>query len=120
MKAWVFVEGPADVSGLEALWQDWRKRLKELGHGIKIIPLADKSRFLKRFGERAAEKLAANDVDVVVGLPDLYPTQPESKVDHEHIDLRELRDVQNHAVKNALIGTQQHSKAAAMKAMDRV
>ena len=120
MKAWVFVEGPADVSGLEALWHDWRKRLKKLGHGIKIIPLHDKSRFLKRFGERAAEKLAASDVDVVVGLPDLHPLQPESDQEHKHTDLEELKDVQQHSVKQALTTTQGLSRPAATKALKRL
>jgi len=29
MKVWVYVEGPADRSGLEALWDGWRQKLRQ-------------------------------------------------------------------------------------------
>lgn len=102
MKAWVFVEGPADKLGLDALWADWRTRLSDKGWGIVIIPLNSKANFLKKFGARAAEKLAGDARDVVVGLPDLHPTLPFSGTAFEHADARTLKALQRRAVRKAL------------------
>lgn|GEM_PF-325797 len=106
MKAWVFVEGESDRLGLEALWRVWREDLRAKGHGIRIIALDGKAKFLRKFGARAAEKLAANGIDVVVGFPDLYPTSPFANSDYQHSTVNELRDLQTRLVRSALQTTQ--------------
>lgn len=101
MKVWVFVEGVADKLGLEALWDEWRKRLSTAGWGIAIVPLDTKANFLKKFGARAAEKLVGGGQDLVVGLPDLYPTEP-FRADFEHKDAATLKELQRRRVRAAL------------------
>ncbi len=102
MKVWAYVEGPSDRSGLEALLQTWRPRLKEKGWGIHVIPLDGKSRFFRKIGARAAEKLIADSRDLVVGLPDLYPNQPYAGTEFQHSTASELMDVQTRLVREAL------------------
>lgn len=100
MKVWVYVEGAGDKSGLEALWTEWRSRLKSAGWGMPIIPLEGKPKFLRKFGVVAAEKLLANDEDLVVGIPDLHPI-----VDHgefEHRDASSLKALLLRRVRTAL------------------
>ena len=94
MKVWVFVEGESDRLALNALWAIWRDALRVAGWGIHIIPLDDKSRYFRKIGPRAAEKLANNDVDLVVGLPDLYPNREYENTPFEHRDLDELTALQ--------------------------
>ena len=57
MKVWIFVEGESDKLALNALWKRWLEKLKVTGWGIKIIPLENKSKFFRKIGPRAAEKL---------------------------------------------------------------
>jgi len=103
LKAFVFVEGPSDKLGLEALWEPWRQRLRTKRAGIEVIPLVNKAQFLRKFGERAAEKLVGSDRDVVVGLPDLYPTDPFTKNSKtRHLNANDLKSVQAEAVRVAL------------------
>ncbi len=113
MKAYVFVEGPSDVEGLKALWQSWLLRLRPSGHGIAVFSLKDKSNYLKKFGERAAERLVANPDDVVVGLPDLYPVTPFDPTEYQHRNLEELKQLQRKAVIKSLQKTQNCSKSTA-------
>ena len=75
MKVWIFVEGESDRIALNALWAKWRESLRKAGWGIQIIPLENKSKFFRKIGHRAAEKLTNNEDDLVVGLPDLYPNR---------------------------------------------
>ena len=102
MKVWIFVEGSSDVKALSALWSGWKQNLREKGWGIQLIPLGDKSKYFKDIGSRAAEKLANDARDLVVGLPDLYPNRDYAKTDYKHDNLRELRDVQTRLVKQHL------------------
>lgn len=102
MKAWVFVEGISDKLGLEALWADWLTRLRAKRYGVQVIPLDNKASLLRKFGARAAEKLVANAEDVVVGLPDLYPTVPFKGTDYEHFDAQSLKMLQVRLVRRAL------------------
>jgi hypothetical protein len=103
MKVWVYVEGPADRSGLDALWENWRQRLKQRHWGIQVIPLDDKNRFFRKIGAHAAEKLLADSYDLVVGLPDYYPNQPYIGTKYQHGTLEELLDLQRKLVKDNLI-----------------
>ena len=102
MKVWVFVEGESDRIALEFLLKAWKERLREKRHGIAIIPLDDKSRFFRKIGHRAAEKLVARAQDVAVGLPDLYPSAPYDNTNFKHSNILELKQVQVREVKRAL------------------
>jgi hypothetical protein len=102
VKAWVYVEGESDVLALNALWQPWLSRLRAERHTIEIIALIDKARYFKKIGARAADKLAASPDDVVVGLPDLYPSRPYEGTEFAHTDFVQLQTVQRALVKKAL------------------
>ena len=105
MKVWVFVEGPSDRLALQALWADWRERLRASRHGIEIIPLDDKSRFFRKIGPWAAHHLAGDAKDIVVGLPDLYPNSEYRQTENAHENLAELQQVQIKLVKKGLTET---------------
>ena len=102
MKIWVYVEGESDKNALTALWGGWTERLRLAGHGIKIIPLANKSQFLRKVGHRAARILYDNDEDIVIGLPDLYPNREYETTEFKHADTGELEEVQRREVSKAL------------------
>lgn len=102
MKIWVYVEGESDKNALTALWGGWSEQLRSVGHGIKIIPLANKSQFLRKIGHRAARILYDNDEDIVIGLPDLYPNKEFERTKFKHQDFTELKHVQISEVSNAL------------------
>ncbi len=103
MKVFVFVEGRSDVVALEALWRSWIEDLRNAGHGIALVALDDKSRFLRKIGPRAAEKLLSNDQDLAMGLPDLYPNAPyASSRRYQHANAAALKQVQVHLVSQAL------------------
>lgn len=102
MKIWAYVEGESDKNALTALWRGWSERLRPAGHGIRIIPLASKSQFLRKVGHRAARILYDNDEDIVIGLPDLYPNKEFERTKFKHEDVVELKQVQINRVSNAL------------------
>lgn len=102
MKVWVFVEGVSDRLALDALWAEWKTQLRQAGWGIHIIPLDDKSRFFRKMGPRAAEKIVADVSDLAVGLPDLYPNHPYKGTLYEHADLPALKSVQKRLVQGGL------------------
>ena len=102
MKVWVFVEGESDRIALNALWASWQTRLSSSRWGIQIIPLDDKSKFFRKIGPHAAEKMVHDDQDLVVGLPDLYPNGAYSNTKFKHDDLSELKRVQTRLVRDAL------------------
>jgi hypothetical protein len=102
MKVWIYVEGESDRIALNALWAGWRELLRGAGWGIQIIPLDDKSRFFGKIGPHAAEKLADNEYDLVVGLPDLYPNHEYMNSEYRHTDLAELKRVQVTLVEKGL------------------
>ena len=102
MKVWIFVEGPSEVKALSALLNDWKQNLSAKGWGIQLIPLDNKSKYFKKIGSRATEKLANDPHDLVVGLPDLYPNRDYANTDYKHNNLRELQGVQTRLVKQHL------------------
>jgi len=104
MKVYIYVEGESDKLGLQTLWTNWRKQLRAAGHGIEIIPLTNKSQYFRKIGPRAAEKLCANNEDIVIGLPDLYPNQPYARTRFEHSNMAQLMSIQKREVSNALQG----------------
>ena len=102
MKVWIFVEGRSDVQALSALWSDWQQRLGKKGWGIQLIPLEGKSKYFRKIGARATEKLVNNACDLVVGLPDLYPNRGYANTQYKHNNLKELRAVQTRLVKQQM------------------
>ena len=119
MKVWVYVEGESDRLALEALWRDWRERLRSGNHGIAVVPLHDKSRFFRKIGPRAAEKLDNNESDLVIGLPDLHPTNVYSNTDFRHDDLEQLQGVQRRLVREKLESIFGYPTAQASHALER-
>lgn len=119
MKVWLFVEGPSDSTALETLWSGWQKSLRKGGWGIKIIPLQSKSLFFKKIGHRAAEKLADNENDLVVGLPDLYPNREYIDSRYKHDGIEELMKVQTELVKGNLDKIYGFSSSQVTTALDR-
>jgi hypothetical protein len=119
MKVYVFVEGPADRLALETLWRGWCDRLRQARHGIAVIALGDKSRFFRKIGPHAAEKLVASQTDVVVGLPDLYPNAEYQNTEYKHDDLDELQAVEKRQVSHALREVYGISPSDALHLLDR-
>ena len=102
MKVWIFVEGSSDVKALSALLNGWKQNLSAKGWGIQIIPLENKSKYFRKIGSRATEKLVNDARDLVVGLPDLYPNRDYADTEYKHDNLEELRNVQTRLVKQNL------------------
>jgi len=102
LRIYVFVEGPSDGLALSALWSTWLAGLTAKGHGIRVIPLPSKAEYLKNIGHRAAEMLANNAEDLVVGLPDLYPNAEYSSTRFRHDDLAALEALQRDSVRRNL------------------
>ncbi|MDB5318888.1 MAG: hypothetical protein JWN40_519 [Phycisphaerales bacterium] len=102
MIAYVYVEGESDRLALEALWKTWRDQLRQSGDGIRVLPLDDKARFFRKIGAHTAARLLANADDIIVGLPDLYPTAPYANGPYAHTNLAELNAVQKREVRRAL------------------
>ena len=102
MKVWIFVEGSSDVKALSALLNGWKQNLSTKGWGIQVIPLESKSKYFRKIGSRATEKLANDARDLVVGLPDLYPNRDYADTEYKHNNLQELQGVQTSLVKQHL------------------
>jgi hypothetical protein len=119
MKLWMFVEGESDRIALNTLWATWRVSLQSVGWGIQIIVLDNKSKFFRKIGHRAAEKLMNNEDDLVVGLPDLYPNRGYEHTEYEHHDLNELMLVQRELVKRSLCNDFQCSPRQIQTLIDR-
>lgn len=101
MKAFVFVEGPSDVLALDALWAGWCRLLRGVGRGISVIHLRNKTNFLRKIGPRAAEKLISG-CDLVVAIPDLYPSEPYVATEWRHSNFEELVNLERRLVRDAL------------------
>ena len=111
MKVWIFVEGSSDVKALSTLLNGWKQNLSAKGWGIQLIPLESKSKYFRKIGSRATEKLANDAHDLVVGLPDLYPNQDYANTDYRHSNLKELQDVQKHLVERQLQRMGRHTNS---------
>ena len=93
-KALVFVEGPSDRAGLEILLRPVIAEANERGRSIRFLPKGGKSRLLSEVPGLAVDHLADNPADLVVALPDLYPTRGyENELAHQ--DYQGLRTVLN-------------------------
>ncbi|MDD5559592.1 hypothetical protein [Candidatus Methylomirabilis sp.] len=102
MKVWVYVEGESDRIALNALWAKWRTALRQAGWGVQLIPLDDKSRFFRKIGPHATEKLLADPLDLVVGLPDFYPNQPFVGTPNQHATVNDLVNLQRKLVQDTI------------------
>ena len=102
MKVYVYVEGPSDRIALEALWYDWRQKLRGNSSAIHVIDLDNKSKYFRKIGSRASEKLMANQNDLVVGLLDFYPNNSYRGTDYAHDNFTELISLQNRLVNQCL------------------
>jgi hypothetical protein len=102
MKVWVFVEGEADRIALEALWLNWWQRLRAQNHDLSIIPVGSKHDLLKAIGWRTARALQEVRSDIVVGLPDLYPSRDFVATPFAHESLEDLQELQRNQVRQAL------------------
>lgn len=111
MKVWIFVEGKSDVQALSALLNGWKQNLSTKRWGIQVIPLDSKSKYFRKIGSRATEKLANDAHDLVVGLPDLYPNQDYANTDYRHSNLKELQGVQTRLVERHLQRMGRHTNS---------
>ncbi|MBI5479924.1 MAG: DUF4276 family protein [Deltaproteobacteria bacterium] len=73
MKVLIYVEGPSDRYGLEALLEPVLSEGQRHGVGIRLLPLKDKASILNDSARKAADHLAEHPEDWVFALPDLYP-----------------------------------------------
>lgn len=119
MKVWIYVEGESDCIALNTLWKRWRESLGRVRWGIQIIHLDNKSKFFRKIGHRAAEKLANNEDDLVVGLPDLYPNREYANSQYKHDDLDELKTVQTNLVRKNLADLYDRSSTQIQLALER-
>ena len=117
MKVWVYVEGKSDKLALSALWRRWKQDLGGKGWGIEIVPLENKSKYFESIGARATEKLVQNEIDLVVGLPDLYPNRDFVNTRYRHSNLSELQRLQIQLVKREV--RQKAGKIAIEACMNR-
>ena len=106
MNVWIFVEGQSDELALRALFQHWIVNLGNRGSSIRFIRLGGKNEFLKRIGDRGAEKLAGDRSDFVVTLPDLYPITGFTN----HRDFDSLCRFQTDQIRESLLATQRVRK----------
>jgi hypothetical protein len=102
VKVWVYVEGESDRLALLALWTSWQRELKIAGWGIRIMPLDNKAKLLRKIGTLAAEKLVGDNCDLVVALPDLYPVLSDGDAAFRHSNMTELVAVLRNEVEGAL------------------
>lgn len=90
MKVLVYVEGPSDRHGLEALLapviQDGQRR----GVGVRFLALKDKASILNDSAGKAADHLSDHPGDWVFVLPDLYPMAVYDGTRNAHRSFAEL------------------------------
>lgn len=74
MRVHLCVEGPADEAALRALLGPYLRQCRQAGWGVRFAVMRGKVRLLKDIGRYCAAVLAAEPLDHVVAMPDLYPT----------------------------------------------
>lgn len=76
MRVLVYVEGPSDKLGLEALLAPLIEQKRQQGIGIEFFPSPKgdkKVSLLRKVPRKAANILLGDPAAVVVAMPDLYP-----------------------------------------------
>jgi len=101
LTVFVYVEGESDRLALNALLDDYGRRLNDRGHGLKFLTLRDKRKFLRKIGPHAAQRLLESEDALVIALPDLCPPI-ENPAEYKHRSLEELRDALRRLVREAL------------------
>jgi hypothetical protein len=89
----VYVEGPSDRAGLEALLRDLIGRGRKVGVGISFYPRGGKGWILQELGRTAARHLKSRAEDYVFALPDLYPMAQYEHTGDRHRSLQELQEL---------------------------
>ncbi len=90
MNVLVYVEGPSDRAGLEALLRDLIGRGRKSGVGISFYPRGGKGWILQELGRTAARHLKSRAEDYVFALPDLYPMAQYEHTGDRHRSPQEL------------------------------
>ena len=93
MKVLVYVEGPADRAGLEALLRPLIEAGHARGVGISFHPQHGKGAVLGDVPRRAADHLADRPEDLVIALPDLYPMARYADTPNAHSSFNELKSL---------------------------
>ncbi len=92
MKVVVYVEGPADRSTFEQVFDSWRKK-NPRGARLSFIELNGKDPLLQEVGRRAARILEDDRSNHVFAAPDLYPYRKYTDTPLAHKDAATLRAV---------------------------
>lgn len=90
MKVLVYVEGPSDRYGLEALLDPVISQGRQRGVGIHFLPLKGKPSILNYSARKAADHLSDHPDDWVFVLPDLYPMSVYDKTPNAHRSFADL------------------------------
>lgn len=90
MKVLVYVEGPSDRYGLEALLAPIIAMGQRRGVGIRFLPLKGKGSMLDDSARKAADHLSDRPEDWVIVLPDLYPMSVYDDTRNAHRSFAEL------------------------------
>lgn len=93
MKVLVYVEGPADRAGLEALLRPLIEAGHARGVGISFHPQHGKDAVLDDVPRRAADHLADRPEDLVIALPDLYPMARYTGTRNAHTSFKDLESL---------------------------
>lgn len=90
MKILVYVEGPSDRGGLEAILGPVIEAGRSRGVGISFHPQGGKTKILEEVPRKAADHLSDRPGDLVIALPDLYPMAPYAGGPNAHESFEEL------------------------------
>lgn len=93
MRVLVYVEGPSDRLGMQALFRGVIEQGRQRGIGIQFFDEGGKAGILKNVPAKAALYLRSNPGDWVVAVPDLHPVQAHG--DTAHGSAAELRSLLN-------------------------
>jgi hypothetical protein len=97
----VYVEGPSDRAGLEALLRELMARGRRTGVGISFYHRGGKGWILQELGRTAARHLKSRAEDYVFALPDLYPMAQYERTGDRHRSMQELQELLRHRFSQA-------------------
>jgi Domain of unknown function (DUF4276) len=93
LKVLVYVEGPADRAGLEALLRPIVETARARRIGISFLVGGGKDWLLRHVGRKAADQLSENPTDWVFVLPDLYPMAHYNGSSDAHASFADLKNL---------------------------
>lgn len=76
---WVYVEGPSDKLGLEALLRDETADWRQRRIGFRLLPLYGKGNILREIGRKTQLALDKGGIDHVFALVDLFPGHTDAE-----------------------------------------